>query len=167
MVPFFKRREAKPLGIAVPRLNDQVRDVAVIASMFTHAKARSARGITIPIDFSECDFLRPTAVAAIGGIVAQIKHSEGDAAILTDTIRSSVRSTLRRNGFLAAHGLEKPHVTKGQTQVTYRHDKHAEATEFARFLSEEWLERHWFTVGAVQPEIIKDRGRALQQRVRA
>jgi hypothetical protein len=155
-VPFFKRREPTPLRIKVPRLNDDLRDVELMAEMFEHARTRAARGITIPIDFSECDFLRPTAVAAIGGIVAQIRHLSGDVAIRADTLKGPVRATLQRNGFLAAHGLERPRTITGQTSVTYRHDLIPEASEFARFLSEEWLGRHWFTVGpVVQPEIVK------------
>lgn len=149
-----KKRDG--LKIEVPRLNDGLHDVERIAGMYNYASRHAGRGITIPIDFKSCDFLRPTAVVAIGGIVAHAFDRGGEATILKDTLRPKVRETLQKNGFLAAHGLEKPRIITGQNSVTYRHDRAASASEFARFLSDEWLGRHWFDVGPlVQKEIVK------------
>lgn len=143
------------MRINVPRLNDLPQDIELIAGMYDYAVGEARRGITIPIDFRNCDFLRPSAVVTLGGLIAQVTHIGGDTALLKNTLHPRVQDALQKNGFLASHGLEKRRKIAGPNAVTYRHDSVAGASDFAAFLAEEWLGRHWFGVESqVKQEIL-------------
>lgn len=112
------------------------------------------KGVTLPFDFTKCDFLRPTAVAAIGGMIAHIESKGGEAPILRNTLQPHVRDALTKNGFLASHGMDAQAFQNNA--IAYHHDREPNVSSFATFIAEEWLSRNWLDLGRdVRQEIIQ------------
>lgn len=148
--PCFCRRSRLLIG----RINDALVDIGRIAHLYEIADKWAGRGFTLPLDFTDCDFLRPTAVAALGGIIAHIESKGGTAPILRGSLQPRVRDALTKNGFLAAHGIDVQ--AYANNAVAYHHDRTPNADAFARFLAEEWLSRNWISLSRdVRQEIIQ------------
>jgi len=150
----FGRVAERPSRIYIPRLNEQLSDVERIAKLYSVCDRWAEKGFTLAFDFENCDFLSPTAVAAIGGMIAHIESKGGDAPILRATLQPKVRDALTKNGFLASHGMEAPRFENNA--IAYHHDRSPNTNEFAKFIAEEWIGRNWLDIGRdVRQEIIQ------------
>lgn len=141
------------LTISVPRLNDHAYDFGRLIGMWK--ESLGYRRI-VTFEFSGCDFLRPNAVAFIGGLARLIWSRAGlvifDWESLTDY---KVRANLEQNGFL--HMFSKPMAPSTGNSVPYREDYESDANAFADYLSDKWLGRGWVHISDALKDEIVDR----------
>ena len=125
--------------IRIPRLNDGPADIRRMFEVWKSATAASGR---VVFDFAGCDFLRPNAVAFLGGLI-RLLELRGTYVVLGE-MNQSLRGNLLRNGFLGAFGSES-FGHRGAT-VPYREDRGCDPEGFLEYLAEEWLGKGWVGV---------------------
>ncbi|MFA7621034.1 MAG: hypothetical protein WCY56_04210 [Aminobacteriaceae bacterium] len=70
--------------IPVPRINDGKSDFETLFSIWNQTRGD---GEDVRFDFSTCDFLRPNAVAFLGGLARLIEFRKGRAEFDWDSLR--------------------------------------------------------------------------------
>ncbi|MEP2446579.1 MAG: ATP-binding protein [Balneola sp.] len=88
-----------------------------------------ADNINKELNFSLCNFLRPNAVAFIGGIVRYSKFSRIKVTINWDSVSDTIRMNLAQNGFIKSH-IGEIESWEGNS-VPYREDNLADFDEKA------------------------------------
>jgi hypothetical protein len=125
--------------IQIPTLNDNPHDFARLFGIWDEANDYFE---DICFDFTRCGFLRPNAVAFLGGLARLIESRLGSASFDWSTLNNSwVRTTLRQNGFACAFG-DTSSPWNG-TSIPYREDREFHPDEVADYLSENWLGKGW------------------------
>lgn len=132
------------LTINVPRLNDELRDAQQLASIWQQIAA-AGDGAEISFNFSSCDFLRPNAVAFLGGLAHMIRHRGGQAQLLVGTMRDGVKANLLQNGFAHAMGADAPPGRGNAVPYMENHnqDKDKDKDKIIGSLKRDWLGRGW------------------------
>ncbi len=74
-------------------------------------------------DFSKCIFLKPNAVAFLGGLARLIEHMVGKVLFNWETMKSDVRLYLVKNSFAQAFGYSMKLHYHSDTAAPYREDK--------------------------------------------
>ena len=105
--------------IQIPRLNDYPSDFEQLFSIWNQVNDYF---LDIRFDFTRCGFLRPNAVAFLGGLARLIESRMGKVVFDWSTLRDSwVRTTIRQNGFAGAFGdLSAPW---DGNSIPYREDR--------------------------------------------
>lgn len=128
--------------IQIPRINDEKTDFATLFSIWSQANDYFE---DIRFDFSSCDFLRPNAVAFLGGLARLIESRLGTVVFDWDTLTDSwVRTTLCQNGFAGAFGYPSPGWTGNS--IPYREDRNCDVNGIMDYLELSWLGRGWVHV---------------------
>lgn len=139
------------LTIHVPRLNDELWDAQQLVVIWQQVES-VGDGAEVSFDFSRCDFLRPNAVAFLGGLARLIAHRGGKAQLLLPTMKGRVEMNLLQNGFAHAMGAETP-AWQGNA-IPYREHPTQEKDKIIDGLKCDWLGRGWISVsGALADEI--------------
>lgn len=125
--------------IQIPRINDEKADFVMLFSIWSRANDYFE---DIRFDFSTCTFLRPNAVAFLGGLARLIESRLGKVTFDWNTLNNSwVRTTIRQNGFASAFGdVSAPW---NGTSIPYREDREFHPDEVADYLAENWLRKGW------------------------
>ncbi len=95
----------------------------------------------ITFDFTYCNFLRPQAVAFLGGLVRLIEHRGGSVQFLWDTLKPAIKACLGQNGFMQAFG--GPQAPWTGTAVPYLEHPSVDAAAFDSYARNHWLGRGW------------------------
>ena len=95
----------------------------------------------VTFDFSVCRFLRPQAVAFLGGLARLIEHRGGKVVFLWDTLIPAVAANLAQNGFMAAFDHSQG-PWKGNS-VPYLHHPARAPEAFSDYVHQAWLGRGW------------------------
>lgn len=96
----------------------------------------------VRFDFSRCSFLRPNAVAFLGGLARLIESRLGTAAFDWDTLRgNAVLMNLCQNGFAGNFG--RPSTAWTGNSIPYREDKVMDVNGILDYLTYSWLGRGW------------------------
>ena len=121
--------------IYVPRLNDDPADFKRLFDMWHMANGYFE---DVRFDFSNCGFLRPNAVAFLGGLARLIESRCGNVVFDWSTLCNSwVMNTIRQNGFASKFGDDS--VPWDGTSIPYREDPRFDPDGMAEYLSERWL----------------------------
>ena len=96
-----------PLKLCIPRLNDKRQDFNKLAHLWQQVDAAGEKA-NVHFDFSNCDFLRPNAVAFLGGLARLIEYRGGLPQFETGTIRQEIKTNLYQNGFANVMGIDSP-----------------------------------------------------------
>ncbi|WP_043589480.1 ATP-binding protein [Geminisphaera colitermitum] len=107
--------------------------------------------VHVTLDFSYCDFLRPQAVAFLGGLVRLIEHRGGSVSFLWGTLKPAIWACLAQNGFMQAFG--GPQGPWQGTAVPYLEHRAADAAAFDAYARGRWLGRGWVDVS---PELVSE-----------
>lgn len=130
-----------------PTINDSQNDFKwlfntwqLLQNEIEAATAYSHPALVIQLDFSNCRFLRPNAVAFLGGIVESLQQQGLLVSVKPNSLKPSIRKILIENDFLTIFGEET--VTWSGNSVPYRHFADAEQTEgIIEYLDHQWLSR--------------------------
>tara|TARA_R110002167_G_scaffold221491_1_gene426241 strand:+ start:293 stop:1186 length:894 start_codon:yes stop_codon:yes gene_type:complete len=125
----------------VPTLSAQSKDCGSLFSMWQHF---DRDGVRVVFDFTSCTFIRPRAVAFLGGLIRLIESRGGVVFIDWDTMSSAVSMNLAQNGFKQAFGGG---ATPWQgNSIPYLEHRESEPKTFAEFVQRTWLDRGWLGV---------------------
>jgi len=128
--------------IKIPTINDQASDFKRLFWILEEAEATRS---DIRFTFSTCLFLRPNAVAFLGGLARQIESKGRSVTFDWDTLKDNwVKTTLRQNGFAGMFG--DPSSGWSGDCIPYREDPSRDANAIMDYLEESWLGRGWVHV---------------------
>lgn len=131
-----------PTLLEVPTLNDSAWDFDQLFALWNQANSYYEN---VHFDFSQCRFLRPNAVAFLGGLARLIQSRYGTAtfdwASLND---NAVMTNLRQNGFAGTFGL--PSRRWSGHSIPYREDTIEDPHGYWDYLASDWLGRSWVQV---------------------
>ncbi|TAN44682.1 MAG: ATP-binding protein [Nitrospirae bacterium] len=128
--------------IQIPTLNDSPADFKQMFSIWNRANGYYE---DVHFDFSHCGFLRPNAVAFLGGLARLIVSRNGTVVFDWTTLKNEwVRNTLSQNGFAGAFGR----TSSGWTghSIPYREDRLRDANGIIDYLEHYWMGRGWVHV---------------------
>jgi hypothetical protein len=128
--------------VQIPKLNDEPSDFEQLFNIWSQVNDYAEN---VRFDFSTCEFLRPNAVAFLGGLARLIESRKGTVVFDWDTINDSwVRTTIRQNGFANAFG-DATAPWDGNS-IPYREDKLRNTDEIMDYLTDYWIGKSWVHV---------------------
>jgi len=128
--------------ICIPRINDSSADFAELFRIWDEVNDYFE---DVKFDFSQCGFLRPNAVAFLGGLARLIESRMGTVVFDWDTLKNAaVTTNLSQNGFAGYFG----HTSSGWTgnSIPYREDNVRDVNGIMDYLEIYWLGRGWVQV---------------------
>ncbi|MEH2048463.1 hypothetical protein [Nostoc sp.] len=149
----FVANTSLTITLKVPTLNDGKADFIRMFGLWQ--QIREIDTPKIIFDFSGCCFLRPNAVAFLGGLARLIEARGGQATFAWDTLQDDIKGNLTQNVFLYAFG-ENQQGWKGNS-VAYREDPNDNLESILNYLDEQWLGRGWVDINqTLKDEIIQN-----------
>lgn len=142
------------IELAIPRLSQTPDDLEWLTRhvlprcLSTSSPAR--------LDFTSCDFLTPSAVAYLGGLLRLASFRHGALTVNWASLPPSLYQYLCQVGLLPAYGIEES-IHHGHA-VPYREDPITGVhPDLARYLDSAWLDHPWLTLTAPQRQMIVGR----------
>ncbi|MDQ1256624.1 MAG: hypothetical protein QG656_1222, partial [Candidatus Hydrogenedentes bacterium] len=129
-------------SIDIPTIDDEAWDFAQLFRIYEQVNSgfEDAR-----FDFSHCTFLRPNAVAFLGGLARLIESRQGTIVVDWNTICSKrVLMNLRQNGFAGAFGY--PSSAWDGHSIPYREDRVLNMNGIMDYLTDYWIGKGWVHV---------------------
>ncbi len=131
-----------PQTIIIPTINDSTSDFECLFSLWNQVNGYYK---DIRFDFSQCHFLRPNAVAFIGGLARQIELRYGNINFDWDSFTySAVKINLKQNGFANKFGDTTGSLTGNS--IPFREDIKRNENDIMDYLTEDWLRLGWIHV---------------------
>jgi hypothetical protein len=128
--------------IKVPTLDDKRLDFEQLFSLWSQTNGYFGE---VMFDFSECYFLRPNAVAFLGGLARLIESRMGEVVFDWSTLQNkAVMMNLRQNGFAETFGDPTPGWSGNS--IPYREDGVLDQDVIMDYLTLHWLGRGWVQV---------------------
>jgi hypothetical protein len=128
--------------IRVPTINDSRQDFEQLFSLWSQTNGYFEE---VVFDFSGCFFLRPNAVAFLGGLARLIKSRMGEVVFDWSTLQNkAVMMNLRQNGFAETFGDPTPGWSGNS--IPYREDGVLDQDVIMDYLTLHWLGRSWVQV---------------------
>lgn len=128
--------------VQITTFNDSRADFARLFFIWSHTNDYFEN---VRFDFSACRFLRPNAVAFLGGLARLIESRLGTAAFDWDTLHdNAVMMNLCQNGFARNFGRSSTAWTGNS--IPYREDKVLDVNAILDYLTDSWLGRGWVQV---------------------
>lgn len=137
MEPLFMHR------IPVPTVNDDPWDFQQLA-LLQQCTHRLPRG-RVNFSLAQCEFLRPNAVAFLGGLARTLQARGFDVAFDWESCRDAVLANLCQNGFAATFGYPRARWT-GNSIPFQEHLGDLRQGKVIDYLTNDWL-------GRVHPEV--------------
>jgi anti-sigma regulatory factor (Ser/Thr protein kinase) len=140
-------------AIQVPTINDNPADFVRLFGIWDQVNDYFE---DVRFDFADCRFLRPNAVAFLGGLGRLIESRLGSVVFDWNTLHDPwVKTTIRQNGFAGAFGDAS--APWDGTSIPYREDPVFHPEEVAEYLSENWLGKGWVHVSEALKNAIVER----------
>ncbi len=137
---------AQPYGrirLDIPTINDTPADFGRLFELWHRVKDSSG---DVTFDFSKCRFLRPNAIAFLGGLARLIESRDCSASFDWETVVDPVLAILRQNRFAAAFGYKGIRGGPGNS-IPFREDRdESETKDIMDYLTYEWLGHGWVLV---------------------
>lgn len=128
--------------IHIPTLNDGPHDFAQLFEIWSEANGYFE---DIRFDFSRCGFLRPNAVAFLGGMARLIESRIGSVTFDWGTLQSgAVMTNLCQNGFAGTFAY--PSSAWDGNSIPYREDKTLDMNGIMDYLTYNWIGKGWVHV---------------------
>ncbi len=128
--------------IHIPTLNDRPDDFAWLFQIWKEANDNFE---DIRFDFSHCNFLRPNAVAFLGGLARLIESRSGSCEFDWPTLRrGAVLTNLCQNGFAGIFGYPSP--SWHGNSIPYREDEKLDMNGIMDYLTFNWIGKGWVHV---------------------
>jgi hypothetical protein len=130
------------MNIEVPTLNDNISD---FDWLFKLSHMLNDLDMHIVFEFNKCHFLRPNAVAFLGGLARLIENSGREVTFRWDTLKNkAVLNNLKQNGFAGVFGLETE--SGDGNSIPYREDHKEDSNGVCDYLTDYWLGKGWVHV---------------------
>lgn len=131
-----------PVPIHILTFNDSPED---FQSLFTlYQQVVSSTG-DVEFNFSKCNFLRPNAVAFIGGMARLLERSNRVVTFNWDSVKNNaVMTNLRQNGF--AETFNHPSLKWDGNSIPYREDPSIDMNGIMDYLTFNWIDKGWVHV---------------------
>lgn len=132
----------EPKVIYVPTINDSPADFAMLIHIMDQVGSDTAN---VRFDFSNCKFLRPNAVAFLGGLTRLIEFRMGSFEFdWSSCTAPAVMTNLSQNGFMGTFNHPLP-SWKGES-IPYREDISLDMNGIMDYLADAWLGRGWVNI---------------------
>lgn len=137
----------RSIKLDIPTINDRPADFDKLFRLWNAAKGSS---LEVTFDFSTCDFLRPNAIAFLGGLARLVESRNGRVTFDWNTAiaNGKILTVLRQNGFASAFGYAHALGFPGNS-IPYREDQtqpNDVKDDIIDYLAYEWLGRGWVHV---------------------
>ncbi|MBD2726694.1 ATP-binding protein [Nostoc sp. FACHB-892] len=129
------------LTLQIPTVNDNLDDFDSLFQLWQKVNQDCSEVI---FDFSKCWFLRPNAVAFLGGLIRLIESQGRKVTFQQHTLHKKVKINLQQNGFMYAF-CQDMEPWQGNS-IPYREDPKQNKDELVQYLAEQWLGRGWVHV---------------------
>jgi len=133
------------IRLDIPTINDNPGDFDRLFGLWQEVKDSSC---DVTFDFTRCGFLRPNAIAFLGGLARLIQSQNRSGTFDWETVSDPVLEILRQNGFAAEFGYEDVSGGPGNS-IPYREDQTESSDakdEIIDYLTHEWLGHGWVHV---------------------
>lgn len=130
------------VSIYIPKVNDKLKDFDNLFLIWQQVIESKS---DIIFDFSKCYFLRPNAVAFLGGLIRLAQNRSRNITIKKDTVHKNIKMNLQQNGFMYAF-CEDKEPWQGNS-IPYREDPKQDKDGLVCYLAEQWLGRDWVHMG--------------------
>lgn len=131
--------------IKIPTINDKPKDFDCLFRIWGDVKNHidDKDNPKIVFDFSNCKFLRPNAVAFLGGMAKYALYNSARIQFLWNTLAAPIKKNLEQNGFSKVFA-DATQISFGNS-VPYREDKNVldQKDDIIRYLSDDWLGHGW------------------------
>lgn len=128
--------------IHIPTLNDEPYDFARLFEIWNEVNDYYE---SIRFDFSRCVFLRPNAVAFLGGLARLVESRMGSVTFDWGTLRhGAVMTNLCQNGFAGTFAY--PSSRWDGNSIPYREDKTLDMNGIMDYLTYNWIGKGWVHV---------------------
>jgi len=129
--------------VNIPTLNDNPSDFEALFLIWNEVYGYDQ---IVEFDFSNCYFLRPNAVAFLGGLARLIEYRSGEVVFRWHTMPNDVRTNLCQNGF--AGSFSYPSCGWPGHSIPYREDRSQDVDRInpngiMDYLTDYWLGRGW------------------------
>lgn len=134
--------EKTGLTIMVPTLNGTESDFCRLFMIFEQATTSGTTQVRFV--FTYCNFLRPNAVAFLGGTVRSLQNQGKTIFFFWESLSPKVKASLVQNGFCNALG----HGGRGYTghAIPYREDRYEDFNSILDYLTQNWIGKGWVRV---------------------
>ncbi|HEI6905127.1 TPA: ATP-binding protein [Yersinia enterocolitica] len=128
--------------IEIPTINDSVDDFTTLFMLFNRVMACQQQQIVFRFTF--CVFLRPNAVAFIGGMWRLLQKKNKDLFVEWISVKPAVMASLTQNTF----GYTFGHHAKGGLghAIPYRQDLVEDPNSILNYLTDNWIGKGWMHV---------------------
>ncbi len=128
--------------IPIPTVNDGPWDFQNLFAIWDQANDYFE---DVCFDFSHCGFLRPNAVAFLGGLARLIESRFGSVAFDWASLRNgAVMTNICQNGFAGAFGY--PSARWNGNSIPYREDKLLDMNAIMDYLTYNWIGKGWLHI---------------------
>jgi len=126
--------------INIPTINDRNIDFEQLLSIWNQSNDYFEN---IRFDFSSCNFLRPNAVAFLGGLARLIESRMGSVVFDWSTLptHGAVITNLCQNGFAGVFGY--PSSSWDGNSIPYREDRTLDMNVIMDHLTYNWIGKGW------------------------
>lgn len=135
--------------VHVPTLNDGQFD---FLRMFQIWEMVSQHPAGTRFDFSQCRFLRPNAVAFLGGLARLAQNYNVPIVFDWSTVQSAIFANLCQSGFAMSFGHSSPGWNGNS--IPFREDRISAANPILDYLTDQWLGRGWVQVSPLLKDAI-------------
>lgn len=136
-------------NVLVPTLNDGQYD---FLRLFQIWESVSTAPQGSRFDFKNCTFLRPNAVAFLGGLARLAQQHNYPVMFAWDTVSGPVMANLCQNGFASSFGHSSPGWNGNS--IPFREDRVSAADPILDYLTDLWLGRGWVQVSPLLKDAI-------------
>ena len=128
--------------ILIPTLNDEPRDFEQLFNIWSQVNDNFD---DVKFDFSRCGFLRPNAIAFLGGLARLIESRQGHAVFDWSSLYdSAIMNLLCQNGFAITFGY--PSSPSDGHSIPYREDRLLDMNGIMDYLTYNWIGKGWVHV---------------------
>lgn len=132
----------KAMVITVPTLNDEEGDFLTLFMIYS--KVIGANNEQFLFVFTHCRFLKPNAVAFLGGTWRSLQCKGATVFIDWEGMRGDVKATLMQNTFCQKFGYGS-RVSLGHA-IPYREDPREDVNSILDYLTQNWIGKGWVRV---------------------
>jgi len=133
---------SKGLTIMIPTLNDEEGDFMRLFMIY--AQVMDAETSQIMFEFTHCRFLRPNAVAFLGGTIRSLQRKGVVVFVNWESVPSDVMASLKQNSFCNKLGYNSQ-ANPGHA-IPYREDPREDANSILDYLTQNWIGKGWVKV---------------------